>query len=213
MYKKILAIDTSMDGCSVSLLKNHDILHNSKVCKKNHTKEILPMIQTVLTELKLKINELDIVIFSKGPGYFTGIRLSFCIAKTFTIGNKLKIIGISTLAILAEQAWRKYNSKKVLVAIHANQKKIYWAEYIRDMHGIWKGENTESCITIQQANIRICKLSEIWTTAGNAWEKINHKNKFLSTKIFFSNSKDLLNVYLSLKIKNTISKIQYFQYI
>ncbi|HMI77054.1 MAG TPA: hypothetical protein VK482_01695, partial [Buchnera sp. (in: enterobacteria)] len=72
---------------------------------------------------------------------------------------------------------------------------------------------TESCITIQQANIRICKLSEIWTTAGNAWEKINHKNKFLSTKIFFSNSKDLLNVYLSLKIKNTISKIQYFQYI
>lgn len=203
MHKNILAMDTSMDGCSVSLLKHNTILHNFKFCKKNHTSIILPMIQNSLNRLSVKINELDMIVFSKGPGQFTGIRISCCIAKTLTIGNKLKIIGISTLVSLAEQAWRKYKSQKVVIAIYAHQKKVYWAKYIRNVHGIWIGKNTESCITIQQANFKVYQLSEIWTLIGNAWEIINKKPHFFAKNIFFPHARDLLNIALSLKNKKS----------
>ena len=209
MFKKILAIDTSMDGCSVSLLKNNCIINKFTLCKKKHTEIILPMIKKVLNTYKININELNAIAISKGPGNFTGIRLSICIAQALALKNKLPVIGISTFASISEQAWRKHLSKKVLVAFDAKKKGIYWAEYIRNKHGIWQGEHTESCLNMDSIHNKMNKLSGIWTTVGNGWEKINMTNKkkrnLIYTKITLPNAKDIITfAKLLLKNSNTL---------
>ncbi|HXK00383.1 MAG TPA: tRNA (adenosine(37)-N6)-threonylcarbamoyltransferase complex dimerization subunit type 1 TsaB [Buchnera sp. (in: enterobacteria)] len=208
MFKKILAIDTSMDGCSVSLLKNNCMLNQFKLCKKKHTEIILPMIKKVLNTYEIDVNELNAIAVSKGPGNFTGIRLAICIAQALALKNKLPLIGISNFASVAEQAWRKHLSKKVLVAFDAKKKGIYWAEYIRNKHGIWKGEHTESCLNINSIHNKINKLSGSWTTVGNGWNKIyitNKKINLIHTKITLSHARDIITfAKLFLQKNNTL---------
>ncbi|MCW5196619.1 tRNA (adenosine(37)-N6)-threonylcarbamoyltransferase complex dimerization subunit type 1 TsaB [Buchnera aphidicola (Pemphigus obesinymphae)] len=208
MFKKILAIDTSMDGCSVSLLKNNFIVNKFKLCKKKHTETILPMIAKILNTCCIKINELNAIACSKGPGNFTGIRLAICIAQAMALQKKIPLIGVSTFASMAEQAWRKYATKKVLIAFDAKKNGIYWAKYIRNNNGTWMGENTEICLKMEHVNTKINKLSGSWTTVGNGWEKINFKNtkkiNLISTKIIFSHAKDIITFVNLLLKKNNI---------
>ncbi|CAL4043188.1 tRNA (adenosine(37)-N6)-threonylcarbamoyltransferase complex dimerization subunit type 1 TsaB [Buchnera aphidicola] len=206
MCKKILAIDASMDRCSVSLLKNNSIANKFKLCKKKHTEIILPMIKNILNVSNTNINELNIIACSKGPGNFTGIRLAICIAQAMALQNKLPLIGISNFASMAEQAWRKHSAKKVLIAFNAKKRGIFWAEYKRNKNGTWKGEDTEICLKIENISNKINQLSGLWTAVGDGWEKINIKNtekiKLVSTNITASHSKDIITFVELLLKKN-----------
>ncbi len=78
--------------------------------------------------------------------------------------------GISTLATLAQGAWRQHGACRVLTAIDARMGEVYWAEYQRDEDGIWQGEATESVLTPEAALERMQALSGEWYTAGTGWQ-------------------------------------------
>ncbi|QCI15998.1 tRNA (adenosine(37)-N6)-threonylcarbamoyltransferase complex dimerization subunit type 1 TsaB [Buchnera aphidicola] len=202
MSKIILAIDSSIDCCSVALYKNKKIFSISEICKKKHTIQILPMIQKILNQNQITCKELNYISFSKGPGNFTGIRIAASVAHSLSISLKIPIIAISTLAIMAEKAWRKYKKKYIIVAINAKKTEVYWAKYIRTSQSTWIGEDTESLININLIKNQINNLKKNWTFIGNGWENIKNQNildinKF---KFFFPNAKDIIPFVL-LKIK------------
>lgn len=111
MSNKILSIDTSIDCCSVAIYIKKNIHSISSTSKKKHTTNILPMIQKILLNTGIKLSELNYIAFSKGPGNFTGIRIAASIAYSLSLSLKIPIISVSTLAIMAEKAWRKYKKK------------------------------------------------------------------------------------------------------
>ncbi|AYN24742.1 tRNA (adenosine(37)-N6)-threonylcarbamoyltransferase complex dimerization subunit type 1 TsaB [Buchnera aphidicola] len=199
----ILAIDTSIDYCSVAIYKKKIIYSLSENCKKEHTKKILPMIQKVLINAKITLKDLNYVAFSKGPGKFTGIRIAIGIAQSLSLSLKIPIFGISTLSILAEQAWRKYKKKKILVAIYAKIGEVYWGRYIKNDSLLWTGEHTESLVKINEIEKKIKTFQKKWTLVGNGWEKIKWENtlKFEKKEMLHPNAKDIIPFCL-LKIKN-----------
>ncbi|AAM67869.1 tRNA (adenosine(37)-N6)-threonylcarbamoyltransferase complex dimerization subunit type 1 TsaB [Buchnera aphidicola] len=190
----ILAIDTSIDHCSVAVYKKKVIYSLSENCKKEHTIKILPMIKKVLMNAKITLKDLNYVAFSKGPGKFTGIRISIGIAQSLSLSLKIPIFGISTLSILAQKAWRKYKKKQILVAVNAKIGQVYWGEYLRNNTLLWTGEKTESLIKINKIEDKMKKLKKKWILVGDGWKKIKRENslKFEQKKILYPNAKDII---------------------
>ncbi|WP_343192429.1 tRNA (adenosine(37)-N6)-threonylcarbamoyltransferase complex dimerization subunit type 1 TsaB [Buchnera aphidicola (Taiwanaphis decaspermi)] len=132
--KKILSLEMSSEICSVSLLNNGTIHSIKKNCYLTHSKNILPMIKKIVNISKIKINQLRAISFSKGPGNFSGIRISNSVALGISLGinNNVKVIGISTLLIMAEQAWRKYKNNNIVIIFKSyNNNFFYYVKYIK----------------------------------------------------------------------------------
>jgi tRNA threonylcarbamoyladenosine biosynthesis protein TsaB len=122
---KLLAIDSSTELCSVALYCNGEIYQQTLHNVREHNKFILPMIETVLSEANFSLSQLDALVFDRGPGSFTGIRLSASVIQAFALATDLPVIPISSLLILAQSAYRKYAAKQVVACIDARMEEIY----------------------------------------------------------------------------------------
>ena len=198
MPKIILAIDSSLDACSVAIYKNKNIYSILEKCKNEHSTKILPMIKKILLKTETQLKELNIIAFSKGPGNFTGLRISAGIAQSFALILRIPIFSVSTLALLAEKTWRKYKKKNVLVAINAQKEKIYWAQYTRNKFSIWEGEETESLMKISLIEHKIKKMKNNWSLVGSGWKNIQSIDILdkQQKNIFVPNSYDIISFSL-----------------
>lgn len=161
---RILAIDTATEACSAALWNDGTLSAHFEICPREHTQRILPLVQEVLTESGTTLSELDALAFGRGPGSFTGVRIGIGIAQGLALGAELPMIGVSTLATMAQGAWRKTGATRVLAAIDARMGEVYWAEYQRDEQGVWHGEETEAVAE------RLAQLSGEWATVGTGWQ-------------------------------------------
>lgn len=166
---RILAIDTATEACSAALWNDGTLSAHFEVCPREHTQRILPLVQEVLNESGTTLNELDALAFGRGPGSFTGVRIGIGIAQGLALGAELPMIGVSTLATMAQGAWRKTGATRVLAAIDARMGEVYWAEYQRDEQGIWHGEESEAVLKPQAVAERLTQLSGEWATVGTGW--------------------------------------------
>ena len=156
---RILAIDTATEACSAALWNDGTLSAHFEICPREHTQRILPLVQEVLTESGTTLSELDALAFGRGPGSFTGVRIGIGIAQGLALGAELPMIGVSTLATMAQGAWRKTGATRVLAAIDARMGEVYWAEYQRDEQGVWHGEETEAVLKPEAVAERLAQLS------------------------------------------------------
>ncbi|MCV9877315.1 tRNA (adenosine(37)-N6)-threonylcarbamoyltransferase complex dimerization subunit type 1 TsaB [Brenneria izbisi] len=170
MSTRILALDTATEACSVALWNDGEIHSLFEVCPREHTQRVLPMVQQVLAESGLTLGELDAVAFGQGPGSFTGVRIGIGIAQGLALGAELPMIGVSTLATLAQGAFRRINAAQVLAAIDARMGEVYWAQYLRNADGVWQGDASETVLTPLQAQTLTAALQGEWATAGTGWQ-------------------------------------------
>lgn len=166
---RILAIDTATEACSVALWNDGSLTAHFELCPREHTQRILPMVQDILTQSGLSLTELDALAYGRGPGSFTGVRIGIGIAQGLALGAELPMIGVSTLATMAQAAWRKSGATRVLAAIDARMGEVYWAEYQRDENGLWHGEETEAVLKPEQVEERLQQLDGEWVTVGTGW--------------------------------------------
>lgn len=99
---KILAFDTSNKPLSVAVVVDGEVLaHVESTEKKTHSISILPDIKNTLEESNLTINDIDLIAVSKGPGSYTGVRIAVTVAKTLADTLSKKLVGVSSLELLA----------------------------------------------------------------------------------------------------------------
>ncbi len=166
---RILAIDTATEACSVALLNDGAVCAHFEECPREHTQRILPLVKAILARGESSLSELDALAYGRGPGSFTGVRIGIGIAQGLALGAGLPMIGVSTLATMAQGAWRKTGATRVLAAIDARMGEVYWAEYTRDENGVWKGEATEAVLKPEAVSERLQQLSGQWATVGTGW--------------------------------------------
>ena len=166
---RILAIDTATEACSVALWNDGTTFAHFEECPREHTQRILPLVKTILTEGNTSLTDLDALAYGRGPGSFTGVRIGIGIAQGLALGADLPMIGVSTLATMAQGAWRMTGATRVLAAIDARMGEVYWAEYTRDENGVWHGEETEAVLKPEAVTGRLKQLSGEWATVGTGW--------------------------------------------
>lgn len=133
---KLLALDTSTEACSVALQYEGHKLTLDEVCPQQHSKRILPMVQQVLAESGLGLNQLDGIVFGRGPGSFTGVRIGVGVTQGLAFGADLPVFGVSTLQAMAQAAVRLHQAKQVIAAIDARMAEVYLALYQQGADGL-----------------------------------------------------------------------------
>lgn len=166
---RILAIDTATEACSVALWNDGTTFAHFELCPREHTQRILPLVRAALADAGVKLTDLDALAFGRGPGSFTGVRIGIGIAQGLALGAELPMIGVSTLATMAQGAWRKTGATRVLAAIDARMGEVYWAEYQRDADGVWHGEETEAVLKPEAVSARLQQLEGSWAMVGTGW--------------------------------------------
>ncbi|MFQ2383484.1 tRNA (adenosine(37)-N6)-threonylcarbamoyltransferase complex dimerization subunit type 1 TsaB [Aeromonas dhakensis] len=126
---KILAVDTATEACSTALLVGEKVFSRWEEAPRDHTRKILPMVQAVLDEAGITLDELDAIAFGRGPGSFTGVRIGIGVAQGLALGAGVPLIGISTLAAMAQGAHRLDGAERVLTAIDARMDEVYFGHY------------------------------------------------------------------------------------
>ncbi|PSV39466.1 tRNA (adenosine(37)-N6)-threonylcarbamoyltransferase complex dimerization subunit type 1 TsaB [Photobacterium sp. GB-27] len=170
MSTKILAVDTATENCSVALLMGDEVISRCEYAPREHTTKILPMVDTVLAEAGIKLNQLDALAYGQGPGSFTGVRIGIGIAQGLAFGADLPMVGVSTLAAMAQGTYRVHQADNVLSAIDARMGEIYWGQYQRKTDGDWQIIGAEQVIVPDALVESVQTETGIWLTAGTAWE-------------------------------------------
>lgn len=99
----LLAIDTSTRNVGIALYDGIQVLNETVWASQDyHTVELAPAIVDTLARSNIKIQDLDILAVSLGPGSFTGLRIGLAVAKGIALACHIPIIGVPTLDIITE---------------------------------------------------------------------------------------------------------------
>ncbi|MEA3454498.1 MAG: tRNA (adenosine(37)-N6)-threonylcarbamoyltransferase complex dimerization subunit type 1 TsaB [Candidatus Caldatribacteriota bacterium] len=100
---KILGINTSTKFCNLGLIEDEDVLIKYTIngLKKKHSSILVPAIKDLLKTMGLKMEEINGIAISIGPGSFTGLRIGLCVAKGLCYACSLPLLGITTLDAMA----------------------------------------------------------------------------------------------------------------
>lgn len=97
----ILGIETATKMCSVAITKDGVLLSiREQSGDYSHSEKLNQFIVEVCEEAKVKLEELDAVAVSKGPGSYTGLRIGVSAAKGLCYGLDKPLIAIDTLKAL-----------------------------------------------------------------------------------------------------------------
>lgn len=101
----VLGIDTSTKVGSVALFDEKKGLLAELIInvKTNHSDTIMNAIDYIMNMANVKVEEIDRIAVTLGPGSFTGIRIGIAIAKAMVFGKNTDIVAINTLDLLAAE--------------------------------------------------------------------------------------------------------------
>jgi tRNA threonylcarbamoyladenosine biosynthesis protein TsaB len=141
----LLAIDTTTDACSVALMDNDEIIEDFVVAPREQSQRLLPMIEKIFAEAGCCFSRITCIAVTTGPGSFTGIRVGAAAAQGLALAYDLPMVGVSTLATMAEGCRRQHDCTEVLSLLDARMGEVYWGHYRFDLvTGLMQGEDTLS---------------------------------------------------------------------
>jgi tRNA threonylcarbamoyladenosine biosynthesis protein TsaB len=143
--------------------------------QKTHSEKLLPLIDELLKEFKLKISDIDLFIVSVGPGSFTGIRIGVSTIKGIAQALNKNVISVTSLEGLIEMT----DNENVCAMINARHENIYYQ--IK-----YKGELKEAdCKNINEIIEELKLLDENFIIVGDATIEFEEKiTENLNCEIF-----------------------------
>ena len=126
-----LAMDTVFDQCSIAILDSSGqvLSSHTETGKRQQTQQILPMIDAALSEAQLKLADIQALIFNRGPGAFSGIRINIAVVQALSVAHDIPCVGVSSLQAIAQCAYQKYGLTHVYSALDARMQQVYFGQY------------------------------------------------------------------------------------
>ena len=101
----ILAVETSGRTGSVAIGAGDDILAEKTFSgQMRHSAELFVSAERLLSQIGAGAEKIKHVYFAAGPGSFTGLRIAVTMAKMMAFANGAKIVAVSTMDVIAENA-------------------------------------------------------------------------------------------------------------
>lgn len=162
----LLALDASTDACSVALWLDGKLDERFDVVPRGHTDLILPMVDELINGAGLTLADMDAIAFARGPGAFTGVRIATGVVQGLAYAKDLPVIPVSTLAALAQGAWREHQWQHVVACLDARMDEVYWGAY-QYIDGRMQAVAADECVTAAHQAPPL--EGDEWAGAGSGW--------------------------------------------
>ena len=127
--KHILAIETSAETCSVAINTGDGVLERFEHAPMKHAELILPSVSGVLDEAGMRMADVDVVAFGRGPGSFTSLRIGIGVVQGLAWGADKPVVPVSSLAAVAQVAAGRLEmadeGSEVVVAMDARMAEVF----------------------------------------------------------------------------------------
>ena len=131
-----LAIDASTEACSVALQVDEKLYSCYDLCPQSHSLQLLPMVDKLLKEADITLAQCAGLIFGRGPGSFTGVRIGVGVAQGLAFAADIPVIGVSSLQAMAQLAFIRHQQTEVLAVIDARMGEVYNGYFTLDENNI-----------------------------------------------------------------------------
>ena len=206
-----LLIETSTKSCSVSLSSENKII----ACKEEvneqyyHAEKLTVFITELFKTQDFTIKDLDAIAVSKGPGSYTGLRISVSTAKGLCYALDIPLISVSTLKAMAFGMAQKEKSDLYCPMIDARRMEVYNAFYNstnKEIRGI-QADIIEACSYQKELDKKVLFFGD---GAEKCKQMIQHPNARFIDGIFPS-SKDMLEIANEKFAEKDFEDIAYFE--
>lgn len=124
----VLGIESSSPIASVALVSEEKLWGEITLnIGLTHSEQLLPLIDLLLRQARVKLADLAGIAVSSGPGSFTGLRIGMATAKGLAQGLQIPLCGIPTLLALAFLA--EGQQGLVVPLLNARRDEVYTALY------------------------------------------------------------------------------------
>ena len=103
----LLALETSSSVGSVALETPAGVVVREIATPREQTEQILARTDELLRLAGIALADLDGIAFGRGPGSFTGLRVSVAVAQGLAAVDGIPLLPVSSLLCLAQRAWRE----------------------------------------------------------------------------------------------------------
>lgn len=165
---KLLAFDTSTDSLSIAVQHGAALWQHSGPGGTQASVALIPALRSLMAQAGLCFDQLDAIVFGRGPGSFTGLRTACAVAQGLAYGARagqgLPVLPVDSLLAVAEQARQQDGCTRVLAVLDARMDEVYHArcEYLHD-DAIWR---TDADFGLGAPESVLPPPG--WTVAGNA---------------------------------------------
>lgn len=163
---RLLALETATEACSAALYLEGEIQLRYQVKPRGHSGLILGMMDELLAEAGLSPGQLDALAFGRGPGSFTGVRIATGVVQGAAFAADIPVVPVSTLAALAQRAFRERAEQKLLPAYDARMQELYWAAYQVNEQGLVEPVGREQVLSVEDLGP---PAGHDWYGVGSGW--------------------------------------------
>jgi tRNA threonylcarbamoyladenosine biosynthesis protein TsaB len=153
----LLAFETSSHLGSVALETERGVVLREIATPREQTERLISLTDELLAAAGIGLADLSGIAFGRGPGSFTGLRVSAAVAQGLAAASGVVLLPVSSLLCLAETAAREAGCERALVCVDAHMGEVYSAF----------AERRDGRVEIV-GDERLCAPSEVAAPAG-AW--------------------------------------------
>lgn len=122
-----IAFDTSTENLGIALKTDKNLYTVALNESLKHSEKLLPITEKLFLAAGIKMNNIDLVVCSKGPGSFTGLRIGMATAKGIAFALSVPLVSVPTLDFLAFNL--SFFDGAVIPVIDAKRGRYYTALY------------------------------------------------------------------------------------
>ena len=129
---RILAFEFSSPQRSVAIVqaRPHATPSVNEVIETGgRSTKTIGMIEDALREARLEREQIECIAVGLGPGSYTGIRAAIAFAQGWQLARSVKLLGISSVECIAQQAALEGLAGPINIIIDAQRNEFYLAQY------------------------------------------------------------------------------------
>ncbi len=155
-FFKLLAFDTSSEVMFIAVTDGQQTWQHTAEGGAKTSAALIPAILALLKEANLTLQQLDALVFGRGPGSFTGLRTACSVAQGLAFGaGGIQVLPVDTLLAVAEEARFSSDSERIQAVLDARMGEVYAASYAYE-DDVWRAHS----------DIQLCKPADLQMQAG-----------------------------------------------
>lgn len=205
----ILNIETATKNCSVALAKDGKTLAIREIATQNfsHAEKLHVFIEELFAENNLKLQDLNAIAVSQGPGSYTGLRIGVSAAKGLCYALSVPLISVDTLELLARKI--TIESGIVVPMIDARRMEVFCAFFDKNYN---KTRETKAEIIDETSYQDISETLHLIGDGAMKFKEVLTDAKFYYyPEIEFPSANEMAQVSFQKFQNNQLEDVAYFE--